>query len=163
MKGVELYGRVRYAVQIEGLSHRAAARRFGIDPRTVAKMMRFTAPPGYVNLLPDFCSGATGESGRFSEGLLLRRLQPGLFRPGGADSRSDIHGRIVRDLAWDSRRSITPNESLPPRTEREGRLRAALFVCGYPPNVLSIDIVLEINIVSHERHVVLCPKVALSS
>ena len=26
MKGVELYGRVRYAVQIEGLSHRAAAR-----------------------------------------------------------------------------------------------------------------------------------------
>ena len=47
MKGVELYGRVRYAVQIEGLSHRAAARRFGIDPRTVAKMMKFTAPPGY--------------------------------------------------------------------------------------------------------------------
>ena len=39
MKGVELYGRVRYAVQIEGLSHREAARRFGIDPRTVAKMI----------------------------------------------------------------------------------------------------------------------------
>jgi transposase len=52
MKGVELYGRVRYAVQIEGLSHRAAARRFGIDPRTVAKMMRFTAPPGYVRTKP---------------------------------------------------------------------------------------------------------------
>ena len=44
MKGVELDGRVRYAVQIEGLSHRAAARRFGIDPRTVAKMMKLTAP-----------------------------------------------------------------------------------------------------------------------
>src|SRR5215470_13503199 len=52
MKGVELYGRVRYAVQIEGLSHRAAARRFGIDPRTVAKMVRFTAPPGYVRTKP---------------------------------------------------------------------------------------------------------------
>ena len=38
--------RVRYAVQIEGLSHRAAARRFGIDPRTLAKMMRFTAAAG---------------------------------------------------------------------------------------------------------------------
>ena len=47
MKGVELYGRVRYAVQIEGLSHRAVARRFGIDPRTVAKMMVFSVPPGY--------------------------------------------------------------------------------------------------------------------
>jgi hypothetical protein len=52
MKGVELYGRVRYAVQIEGLSHRAAARRFGIDPRTVAKMMKFTAPPGYLRTKP---------------------------------------------------------------------------------------------------------------
>ena len=48
MKVVELYGRVRYAVQIEGLSQREAARRFGIDPRTVAKMMKFSAPPGYV-------------------------------------------------------------------------------------------------------------------
>jgi hypothetical protein len=47
MKGVELYGRVRYAVQIEGLSHREAARRFGIDPRTVSKMMVFSVPPGY--------------------------------------------------------------------------------------------------------------------
>jgi Replication protein C C-terminal region len=35
MKGVELYARVRFAVQIEGLSRREAAGRFGIDPRTV--------------------------------------------------------------------------------------------------------------------------------
>ena len=47
MKSVELYGRVRHAVQIEGLSQREAARRFGIDPRTVAKMMAFSVPPGY--------------------------------------------------------------------------------------------------------------------
>ena len=52
MKGVELYGRVRYAVQIEGLSNRAAARRFGIDPRTVAKMLVFSVPPGYRRNLP---------------------------------------------------------------------------------------------------------------
>src|SRR5262249_9141216 len=47
MKGVELYARVRYAVQIEGVSQREAARRFGIDPRTVAKMLGFSIPPGY--------------------------------------------------------------------------------------------------------------------
>ena len=47
MKVVELYGRVRYAVQIEGLSRREAARQFGIDPRTVAKMLAFSVPPGY--------------------------------------------------------------------------------------------------------------------
>ena len=47
MKLVELYARVRYAVQIEGVSRREAARRFGIDPRTVAKMLKFSVPPGY--------------------------------------------------------------------------------------------------------------------
>jgi hypothetical protein len=46
MKGVELYAQVRFAVQIEGISRREAARRFGIDPRTVAKMQAFSVPPG---------------------------------------------------------------------------------------------------------------------
>src|SRR5271155_5243976 len=52
MKGVELYGRVRHAVRIEGLSERATARRFGLDPRTVNKMMKFSVPPGYVRRKP---------------------------------------------------------------------------------------------------------------
>ena len=52
MKGVELYGRVRHAVRIEGLSRREAARRFGIDPRTVAKMLAFSVPPGYRRSRP---------------------------------------------------------------------------------------------------------------
>jgi hypothetical protein len=52
MKQVELYAQVRYAVQIEGLSKRAAARRFGLDPRTVGKMMIFSVPPGYVRTKP---------------------------------------------------------------------------------------------------------------
>jgi hypothetical protein len=46
MKGVELYVQVRRAVYVEGLSRREAARRFGIDPRTVAKMLAFSVPPG---------------------------------------------------------------------------------------------------------------------
>src|ERR1700739_2822848 len=52
MKGVELYAQVRYAVQIEGISRREAARRFGIDPRTVAKMLAFSVPPGYRRSRP---------------------------------------------------------------------------------------------------------------
>src|SRR5947199_10763142 len=52
MKVVELYGRVRYAVQIEGPSRREAARQFGIDPRTVAKMLAFSVPPGYRRSRP---------------------------------------------------------------------------------------------------------------
>src|SRR5262245_58547289 len=52
MKGVELYGQVRRAVYVEGLSRREVARRFGIDPRTVAKMPAFAVPPGYRRLRP---------------------------------------------------------------------------------------------------------------
>jgi hypothetical protein len=52
MKGMELYGRVRYAVQVEGLSRREAPRRFGTHPRAVAKMMKFAASPGYVGTEP---------------------------------------------------------------------------------------------------------------
>jgi hypothetical protein len=52
MKNVDLYLKVRHAVRIEGLSERATARRFGIDPRTVNKMMKFSVPPGYVRKKP---------------------------------------------------------------------------------------------------------------
>jgi transposase len=54
MKTVELYARVRHAVQIEGISRRAAAARFGINARTVAKMLKFSVPPGYVRAKPPF-------------------------------------------------------------------------------------------------------------
>src|SRR3981189_1591196 len=52
MKNVDDYLKVRHAVRIEGLSERAAARRFGIDPRTVNKMMKFSVPPGYRRKKP---------------------------------------------------------------------------------------------------------------
>ena len=52
MKSVELYAQVCYAVQIEGISRREAARRYGIDPRTVAKMLAFSVPPGYRRSRP---------------------------------------------------------------------------------------------------------------
>jgi hypothetical protein len=35
-----------------GISRREAARRFGIDPRTVAKMLAFSVPPGYRRSRP---------------------------------------------------------------------------------------------------------------
>ena len=48
MKPVDLYARVRHAVLIEGISERAAADRFGINARTVSKMLKFSVPPGYM-------------------------------------------------------------------------------------------------------------------
>src|ERR1700680_4333150 len=52
MKRGELYAQVRRAGYVEGLRRREAARRFGIDPRTVAKMMMFSVPPGYRRSKP---------------------------------------------------------------------------------------------------------------
>ena len=52
MKQLELYGRVRDAVKIQGMSRRKAARVFGIDRRTVDKMLAFSEPPGYRRKKP---------------------------------------------------------------------------------------------------------------
>ena len=52
MYGVELHAAVRLAVVEEGLSHREAARRFGIDRRTVKKMLSYSALPGYRRRKP---------------------------------------------------------------------------------------------------------------
>jgi hypothetical protein len=63
MKVAELYGRVRYAVRVEGISRREAARCFRINPRTVAKMLTFSVPPGYRRGRPPMhpCSGVGKE------------------------------------------------------------------------------------------------------
>ena len=52
MKNVDLYGRVRHKVLIEGLSIREVAGLFGIDPRTVTKMLKYSVPPGYRRSQP---------------------------------------------------------------------------------------------------------------
>jgi len=44
---VELYGRIRRAVFVEGKSQRAVAREFGVARETVRKMLRYAVPPGY--------------------------------------------------------------------------------------------------------------------
>ena len=47
MYSVELYGRVRRACHVDGMSEREAARQFGIDRKTVSKILKHSMPPGY--------------------------------------------------------------------------------------------------------------------
>ena len=49
---MELYARVRRAVQIEEMSEREAARTFGLSRETVRKMLKFSLPPGYRRQAP---------------------------------------------------------------------------------------------------------------
>jgi transposase len=49
---VEVYARVRRAVQVDGMSIREAARHFGFSRKTIRKMMQFSPPPGYSRKKP---------------------------------------------------------------------------------------------------------------
>ena len=49
---MEVYARVRRAVQVDGMSERQAAREFGLSRKTIRKMMAFAAPPGYQRKKP---------------------------------------------------------------------------------------------------------------
>jgi transposase len=49
---VEVYARVRRAVQVDGMSVRQAAREFGLSRKTIRKMLAYSAPPGYQRKKP---------------------------------------------------------------------------------------------------------------
>lgn len=52
MYQVEVYARVRRAVQVDGMSIRQAAREFGLSRKTIRKMLQFSLPPGYERKKP---------------------------------------------------------------------------------------------------------------
>ena len=52
MYSVDLYRRVRRACHVEGMSARAAARYFGVDRKTVSKILKHSVPPGYRRSKP---------------------------------------------------------------------------------------------------------------
>jgi transposase len=52
MLTVEIYGRVRRAVLVEGQSRRSVAREFGVSRKTIQKMLTYSVPPGYQRQLP---------------------------------------------------------------------------------------------------------------
>jgi hypothetical protein len=49
---VEVYARVRRAVQVDGMSVRQASREFGLSRKTIRKMLLFSVPPGYQRKKP---------------------------------------------------------------------------------------------------------------
>ena len=52
MYRVDVYLRVRWAVMVDGMSLREAARTFGLHRDTVRKMLAYSVPPGYRRQIP---------------------------------------------------------------------------------------------------------------
>ena len=52
MYRVDLYARVRHACRIKKMSVHEASRVFGVDRKTVRKMLSFSVPPGYRRSAP---------------------------------------------------------------------------------------------------------------
>jgi hypothetical protein len=73
---VDLYGRVRHAVLVDGMSRREAARIFGINRRTVAKMLAFSIPPGYRRSQPVHRPKLDGFTGIIDQILEANKLVP---------------------------------------------------------------------------------------
>ena len=56
---MELYARVRRAVQVEGKSERQVVREYGLARETVRKMLQYSIPPG----VPAATTGEAAEAG----------------------------------------------------------------------------------------------------
>jgi transposase len=125
MKAVDLYARVRRACHVEGMSQRQAARLFGIDPKTVAKMLRFSVPPGYRRSQPPVRPKLDGFTG-----LIDRILEEDRGRP-----RKQRHTarRVFQRLR--AEHGFTGGETIVRAYVRERRLRAEeMFVpLVHPP------------------------------
>lgn len=55
MYSVDLYSRERRACHVEGKNNSEAARLFGIDRKTVAKILKHSVPPGYQRTTAPVC------------------------------------------------------------------------------------------------------------
>ena len=91
MYDVDLYRRVRLACHHEGLSHREAALRFGIDRGTAAKMLMHSEPPGYQRKTPARCPKLDPVKPFID--AILRSDMPGVSYAGA----SDEHGKLPLD------------------------------------------------------------------
>ena len=117
MYGVELYAAVRLAVVDEGLSHHEAGRRFGIDRRTVKKMLRYASPPGYRRTKPvrrpklDEFTGNETTTNLIGNGVLALLRNPGELERLRADPGL-IPGAVEELLRFDSPSQATFRRAL---------------------------------------------------
>jgi transposase len=131
MKVVELYARVRHACHVEGLSQREAARRFGIDPKTVAKMLRHAVPPGYRRTKPPLRPKLDGVIAAIDAILEADRTAP----PKQRHTAKRIHDRLRAEHGFTGSYTIIKDYV----REQRARSREVFVPLAHPPGHAQVD------------------------
>ena len=131
MKLVELYARVRHACHVEGLSQREAARRFGIDPKTVAKMLRHAVPPGYRRTKPPLRPKLDGVIAAIDAILEADRTAP----PKQRHTAKRIHDRLRAEHGFTGSYTIIKDYV----REQRARSREVFVPLAHPPGHAQVD------------------------
>jgi len=131
MKLVELYARVRHACHVEGLSQREAARRFGIDPKTVAKMLRHAVPPGYRRTKPPLRPKLDAFTAAIDAILEADRTAP----PKQRHTAKRIHDRLRAEHGFTGGYTIVKDYV----REQRARTREVFVPLAHPPGHAQVD------------------------
>ena len=131
---VEIYGRVRRAVRVEGRSQRAVAREFGLSRETVRKMLAYAVPPGYQRQQPIKRPKLVPWLGVIDAILADDKLRPAKQRHTAKrifDRLKDEHGftggcTIVKDYVRSA--ELHNREMFIPLTHAPGEAQAALLL-----------------------------------
>jgi transposase len=131
MFSVELYGRVRHACHVEGLSQREAARRFGIHRSTVRKMLTFSVPPGYRRTKPPSRPKLDAFTAIIDAILAADRAAPSKQR----HTAKRIHERLRAEHGFAGGYTIVKDYV----RERRQRRREVFVPLAHPPGHAQVD------------------------
>jgi transposase len=143
MKPVELYARVRHACHVEGLSQREAARRFGIDPKTVAKMLRHAVPPGYRRTKPPVRPKLDAFTAIIDQILEADHSAPAKQR----HTARRIHDRLRAEHGFTGGYTIIKDYM----REQRARAREVFVPLAHPPGHAQVDFGEAVAVVGGER------------
>jgi transposase len=131
MFSVALYGRVRHACHVEGLSQREAARRFGIHRSTVRKMLTFSVPPGYRRTKPPSRPKLDAFTAIIDAILAADRAAPSKQR----HTAKRIHERLRAEHGFAGGYTIVKDYV----RERRQRRREVFVPLAHPPGHAQVD------------------------
>jgi transposase len=146
MKPVELYARVRYACHREGLSQREAARRFGIDPKTVAKMLRHSVPPGYRRTKPPVRPKLDAVTSVIDQILETDRAAPLKQR----HTAKRIYDRLRTEHGFSGGYTIVKDYV----RERHARMQEMFVPLSHPPGHAQVDFGEAVAVIAGERRTI---------